>query len=98
MNMNSKIDELYEAAQVAIFDRRYEYAHKCLTEIIRYDSNFADAYFLLARIASTFKNYDKEIGLLHKATELNSENAEYFAHLAKAYAIKGDAKQAYEFI
>ena len=98
MSINSKIDELYEAAQVAIFASRYEHAHKCLMEIIRYDSNFADAYFLLARIANTFKNYDKEIGLLHKAIDIDSENAEYFAHLSKAYAIKGDVKKAYEFI
>ena len=98
MSVNSKIDELYEAAQVAIFDRRYEYAHKYLTEILRLDNHFADAYFLLARIANIFKNYDKEIVLLHKATEIDSGNAEYFAHLAKAYAIKGDVKKAYEFI
>ncbi len=98
MSISDNLDELYEAAQVAIFEHRYEYAHKCLMEILRCDSNFADAYFLLARIANTFKNFDKEIALLHKAVELNATSAEYFAHLAKAYAIKGDVKKAYEFI
>lgn len=96
--MSNQIRDLYNAAQTAIIDRRYEYAYNCLMAIIKSQPDFAAAYFLLSRIANEYKNHVKEMELLHKAVSNDPDNAEYVAHLSKAYAINGNLKKAYEFL
>ncbi|RZA05371.1 MAG: hypothetical protein EOO68_06720, partial [Moraxellaceae bacterium] len=88
------VKELYEKAQLAIYERQYEFAHRCLVNLLAEDKYFSDAYFLMARIAHEHKSYEKEIDLLLTAVSLDAENSEYYAYLAKAYAIKGDVYQA----
>lgn len=90
--MSESILDLYDSAQVAIHKREYELAHGHLMAILNKDNKFADAYFLLARIAHDFKSYEKEIELLLKAIDLDEKNAEYCAYLAKAFVVKGDVQ------
>jgi tetratricopeptide (TPR) repeat protein len=98
ISMNTEINELFNEAQTAIVNRRYEQAYNCLMAIIKSQPDFAEAYFLLSRIASEFRNYKKEMELLHKAVSIVPNNVVYVAHLSKAYAISGDLKKAHEYL
>lgn len=81
-------------AREAILCRDYEPAYHYLLAALREDDAFHSAYFLLSRIACDFNNLDKEIEMLKKAVFAASDNAEYQAHLARAYAVKGDVDLA----
>lgn len=96
--MNDEINELYVAAQAALINRHYEHAYNCLTTVIRLQPDFADAYFLLSRIASDFRNFKKEMELLQQALQASPNNPLYLAHLSKVYAINGNVKKAYELL
>lgn len=54
---------LYQKAQLAIYERQYELAHSCLVNLLAADKYFADAYFLLARIAHEHKSFERETEL-----------------------------------
>lgn len=96
--MNDEISEIYAAAQAALINRQYEHAYNCLMTVVRHQPDHANAYFLLSRIASEFKNYKRELELLTKADSLSPNNPMILAHLAKAYAASGDVSRAYELL
>lgn len=91
-------EELHKQAQRALLQREYRQAYDCLSELLRLDNTFADAYFLLGRLAHDLQNYVKEIEMVAKAFELEPRNPEYCASLAKAYVVKGDVVEALDFV
>jgi len=87
---------LHKKAQAALGKGEYQQAHQYLIALLQQDKYFADAYFLLAMIASAHQNLDKAIQLIEQAIKLSPENAEYLAHLAKHYALKSNHTKAIE--
>ena len=85
--MKNNIQLLHSKAQQALNNSNFKVAHKYLIAILQEDKYFADAYFLLAMIASAFGNIDKCILLIKQASELAPTNNEYRAYLAKHYAL-----------
>ncbi|WP_458788510.1 hypothetical protein, partial [Vallitalea sediminicola] len=61
------------------------------------DKYFADAYFLLAMIASAHHNLVKSIQLIKQANALAPNNAEYLSQLAKHYALDNNHVEALYF-
>ncbi len=88
--MNSNIKSLHQQAQSALNQGEYKLAHQCLLSILQQDKYFADAYFLLAMIASAHQNFAKAIELIKQADVLAPNNAEYLAQLAKHYALENN--------
>lgn len=81
------IKALHQQAQHALNKKDDKHAHQLLLTILKSNPNFADAYFLLAMIASKYNNLIKSIQLIKQAHVLEPENNEYIAHLAKQYAL-----------
>lgn len=84
--MTNQIKALHLQAQQALKQRQYQLAHQCSLKILQQDKNFADAYFLLAMIASDHRNMTQAIDLINRALALAPDNAEYLAQLARHYA------------
>ena len=95
--MSSKIKALHQQAQKALNKGLYQQAHQYLISILQQDKYFADAYFLLAMIASSHHNLTKAIELIKQANTLAPNNAEYLSQLAKHYALDHDHVQAANF-
>jgi len=95
--MTQDIKTLHQQAQVALNQGKYQQAHQFLIAILQQDKYFADAYFLMAMIASAHERIDKAIQLIDQAHKLAPENTEYLAHLAKHFAIKSDHIQAVKY-
>jgi Flp pilus assembly protein TadD len=95
--MTTDIKELHQRAQKAINHREYQQAHHHLIAILQQDKYFADAYFLMAMIASAHERTDKAIQLIEQALKLAPNHSEYLAHLAKHFAIKSDHIQAQKY-
>lgn len=95
--MASKIKNLHQQAQKALNQGLYQQAHQHLIAILQQDKYFADAYFLLAMIASAHHNLTKAIELIKQANALAPNNAEYLSQLAKHYAIENNHVQAVHF-
>jgi tetratricopeptide (TPR) repeat protein len=95
--MPSKIKDLHQQAQQALNQGRYQQAHQHLMLILQQDKYFADAYFLLAMIASAYNNSTKAIELIKQANALAPNNAEYLSQLAKHYALENNHVQAVHF-
>lgn len=95
--MSSKIEVLHQQAQQALNQGLYQQAHQQLILILQQDKQFADAYFLLAMIASAHHNPVKAIELIKQANMLAPNNAEYLSQLAKHFALVNDHVQAVSF-
>lgn len=95
--MTSKINTLHQQAQKALNQGLYQQAHQNLILILQQDKYFADAYFLLAMIASAHRNLAKAIALIKQANALAPNNAEYLSQLAKHYALDNNHVQAVHF-
>ncbi len=95
--MHKDIKMLHKSAQQALNQGDYQQAHHCLLAILSQDKYFADAYFLLAMIASAHHNVVKTIELIKQANVLAPDNAEYLSQLAKHYALENDHVQAVHF-
>ena len=95
--MPQDIKILHKNAQQALNQGDYQQAHQCLLAILRQDKNFADAYFLLAMIASAHQNVVKTIELIKQANALSPNNSEYLSQLAKHYALENNHVQAVHF-
>jgi tetratricopeptide (TPR) repeat protein len=85
--MEQTISVLHQQAQQAINKGEYQLAHQGLIQILQQDKYFSDAYFLLGMIASAHHNINKAISLIEQAIVLTPNNSEYFAQLAKHYAL-----------
>lgn len=95
--MISKIKTLHQQAQKELNQGLYQQAHQNLILILQQDKYFADAYFLLAMIASAHHNLTKTIGLIKQANALAPNNIEYLSQLAKHYALDNNHVQAVHF-
>ena len=95
--MTNNIQQLHQQAQQALNQQQFKLAHQCLVQILQQDKNFADAYFLLAMIASAHHNRVKAIELINNALGLCPLNAEYLAQLAKHYALENQHVKAVHF-
>ena len=91
------IEQLHKRAQIALNKNNFQQAHQDLIAILKQDKHFADAYFLLAMIASAHHNTAKTIELIHQANKLSPNNAEYLSQLAKHYALENNHLQAVNF-
>jgi tetratricopeptide (TPR) repeat protein len=95
MSNTTKI--LHQQAQKALNQGLYQQAHQKIIAILQQDKYFADAYFLLAMIASAHHNFLKAIELIKQANKLAPNNAEYLSQLAKHYALENNHVQAVYF-
>ncbi len=95
--MSSSIKVLHQQAQQALNQGLYQQAHQYLMLILQQDKHFADAYFLLAMIASAHHNLVKSIQLIKQANALAPNNAEYLSQLAKHYALDNNHVAALNF-
>lgn len=95
--MLSKIKHLHQDAEKAFNQGLYKKAHQYLMSILEQDKYFADAYFLLAMIASAHHNINKAIELIQQANTLEPKNLEYLSQLAKHYALANDHVKAFHF-
>lgn len=95
--MSSKIKVLHQQAQQALNQGLYQQAHQNLMLILQQDKYFADAYFLLAMIASVHDNVAKAIVLIEQANALAPNNPEYLSQLAKHYALDNNPIEALHF-
>jgi len=95
--MSSTIKVLHQQAQKALNQGLYQQAHQHLIAILQQDKYFADAYFLLAMIASAHNNLNKAIELIKQANALTPNNVEYLSQLAKHYAVDNNHVQAVHF-
>ena len=95
--MPSKIKTLHQQAQKALNNGYYQQAHQNLISILQQDKNFADAYFLLAMIASAHHKLVKAIELIKQADSLAPNNPEYLSQLAKHHALENNHVQALHF-
>ncbi|MFT6691842.1 MAG: Tfp pilus assembly protein PilF [Colwellia sp.] len=95
MSNTTKI--LHQQAQQALNQGLYQQAHQKIIAILQQDKFFADAYFLLAMIASAHHNFLKAIELIKQANKLAPNNAEYLSQLAKHYALENNHVQAVYF-
>jgi tetratricopeptide (TPR) repeat protein len=95
--MSSNVKTLHQQAQKSLNQGLYQQAHQYLIAILQQDKYFADAYFLLAMIASAHQNLVKAIELIKQANALNPNNAEYLSQLAKHYALDNNHVQAVHF-
>lgn len=87
----NEIQELHQYAQQALNQKQLAVAQQALIKLLNLDPSFCDGYFLLAIIEAELKQYDKAAGLIEKALTLESK-AEYYAHLAKCYALLRKSK------
>jgi tetratricopeptide (TPR) repeat protein len=62
--MSSNVKTLHQQAQKSLNQGLYQQAHQYLIAILQQDKYFADAYFLLAMIASAHQNLVKAIELI----------------------------------
>jgi tetratricopeptide (TPR) repeat protein len=84
----------FSQARDALLARQYESAYHQLMAIVKQEPGYHAAYFLLSRIASDFNNVNNEIAMLEKAVAIDTDNPDYWSHLARALAIKGDIPRA----
>ena len=95
--MSNEIKMLHQQAQKALNQGLYQQAHQNLMLILQQDKYFADAYFLLAMIASAHHKLAKAIELIKQANTLAPNNVEYLSQLAKHYALENNHVQAVHF-
>ncbi|WP_144394160.1 tetratricopeptide repeat-containing sulfotransferase family protein [Pleionea sediminis] len=93
-----QIDAIHKKAQQLVNDGKYRQAHELCVQIIQRDSEHADAYFLLGIIAAETQKISKAIALIEKAIKFNSDESEYWAHLAKCYALRGEQEKVQELV
>ncbi len=90
----SSIAILHRQAQQALINKDYQQAHQYLLALLNLDSEFSDAYFLLAMIASDHHNNLQAIELILKANQLTPDKAEYLAQLARLYVLENQHPKA----
>jgi len=85
---------MHKKAQQCIRQKAYQEAHQFLLSILERDKHFADAYFLLAMIASAYQNNKKACQLIEQALKLSPKNGEYIVQLAKHFAVDDNPVKA----
>lgn len=93
----SQLKQLHQFAQNALNQRQYPQAQQALIQLLNQQPDFYDGYFLLGVIEAEFGQYTKAVGLMEKAVDLHP-SAEYYAHLAKCYAMLGDTVKTHDAV
>jgi tetratricopeptide (TPR) repeat protein len=91
------IQQCHQLAQQAINQRDYVKAHGLCVQIINQRHDHADAYFLLGVIHVELGQINKAVLLIEKALSFDLQ-IEYFAHLAKCYALSGNMSAALDAV
>ena len=89
--------QLHQLAQRAVNQRQFNEAQQALIRILNNNPNFYDAYFLLGVIEAELGSFTKAAALIEKAATLKPL-PEYFAHLAKCFAMMGNSNKTYDAI
>ncbi|MDO6719301.1 sulfotransferase [Psychrosphaera sp. 1_MG-2023] len=88
---------LHQTAIQAINKKQFDVAQRALIQILNNNHSFYDGYFLLGVIEAELGTYTKAVALMSKAAQMHP-CAEYFAHLARCYALIGDSNKTHEAI
>ncbi|BBN83685.1 hypothetical protein PA25_36700 [Pseudoalteromonas sp. A25] len=91
--MTLNVKHLHQQAIKALNQGQLQQAHQYLVELVQTDPQHADGYFLLAMVNTQVGQIKKAIKLIEKALEF-SQSIEYFAQLAKCYALDGQLGKA----
>jgi len=91
------LSTLHRQAQNALNAKDYQQAHQHLMAILKQDKNFADAYFLLAMLASDHHNNLQAIELILTADTLTPNNPEYLGQLARLYILENQHPKAVHY-
>ncbi len=75
----------YREAERSLAGRSYQRAHEWCMRILDRDSNYADAFFILALIAADHDNFAKAVDVLGRAIRLSDHDPRYHAHLARCF-------------
>ena len=93
----SEIAQLHKLALKALNHQQYNQAQQVLIQILRADKNHYDSYFLLGVIEAELGQFTKAVNLIEKALSIKT-SAEYYAHLAKCYAMLGDTVKTHNAV
>lgn len=93
----SEIKQLHQFAQTALNQKQYPQAQQALIKLLNLQPDFYDAYFLLGIMEAEFGQFTKATALIEKAVTIY-QSAEYYAHLAKCYAMLGDTIKTHEAV
>lgn len=66
-------------------------------EALSVDINFSEAYYYLALVRKTKKDYDEAVECLKRAIMYDLTNPEYYAEMARVYWENNDVKSALEY-
>ncbi|NOU52273.1 tetratricopeptide repeat protein [Pseudoalteromonas sp. JBTF-M23] len=91
--MTLNVTHLHQQAIKALNQGQLQQAHQYLVSLVQIDPRHADGYFLLAMVNVQVGQIKKAIKLIVKALEFSQTN-EYYAHLAKCYALDGQLDKA----
>lgn len=93
----SEIKQLHQFAQSALNQKQFPQAQQALIKILNQQPDFYDAYFLLGIMEAEFGQFGKAVSLIEKALSFR-QSAEYYAHLAKCYAMIGDTIKTHQAV
>jgi tetratricopeptide (TPR) repeat protein len=92
--VKADIDLWVTEARTALVRQDFSATEKYCRLIVNAFPQHADAHFLLAAIALETKQFAPAVNLLRRAISYDSDQAEYFALLARAYAAMHDSVAA----
>jgi tetratricopeptide (TPR) repeat protein len=93
----SELSQLHTKAQKALNSGNIPLAQQTLIQILQKDQSHFDAIFLLGIIEAELGQYTKACALIQKALQLH-QSAEYYAHLAKCFAMMGKGNETHSAI
>lgn len=93
----SEIKQLHQFAQTALNRKQFPQAQQALIKLLNIQPDFYDAYFLLGIMEAEFGQFTKAAALIEKAVALH-KTAEYYAHLAKCYAMLGETVKTHRAV
>lgn len=93
----SELKQLHQLAQTALNQKQFPQAQQALIKILNQQPDFYDAYFLLGIMEAEFGQFNKAVALIEKALSFH-QTAEYYAHLAKCYAMIGNTIKTHEAV
>jgi outer membrane protein OmpA-like peptidoglycan-associated protein/tetratricopeptide (TPR) repeat protein len=98
---NKRAIELYTEADNFRVRGEYAQALGMLQEAVQKDKNFSEAYFRIALIYKTQRQYDKAIAFYHQGLALNTDvrkQKAYFLELGEVYQFVGEYEKSLQFL
>ena len=93
----STVQQEHQRAIAAINRRDYATAHQHCLNILKQQPQHADSYFLLGIMHSETGQFSKAAELIKRAISFKADS-EYYAYLAKCYALLGNAAAVLETV